>query len=295
MQVSSISNDLAFNGSERRKKLPGRTNVDTLINLDDDSVKKIAYLKTISRFNEDKYKSQNRIMFGLIPVGAGIAAALNPMQFKNLNGAANRVMNGVHGFGVWAGLLAVGAVVAAGVNKLSKHSENYREFDRNNKFLSFLTTAAVAVGAAIGLRKGTNAILANPKVNKSVLNVFDKYGAKFNNNKTVSKVSQWASKQSAKMSSSFKNFVKIVAGASPIALLIGGFCHSTATAKSVNRDIAENYSDLKNKQIKLAQYRVRELAVQNDLLLLNKEANQEELGEFMHALRKGRALERSHA
>ena len=260
MQISAISPN--FQGKRDR--------IDELISLDDASVQRIAYMKTLSRSDEKKH---NRITNGLIaasPVAAGLSAAVlmkpNSKIFsKEVSGLAARAANGLKAGGLWgAGLAAVGLVGLA-KSELSKASPEVRKFDREHPLLSLGALLAAGFGAIALVNKGA-AKLASKEAPKFLKNATKRAATFLNTNKVITGMKNGVKNIASKTPQPLKNVGAGLLSWSPHILLLGGVLHSLSHGSAVSREFNKNYNEIKEKQLNLAKARQRELAMENDFL-----------------------------
>lgn len=260
MQISAISPN--FQGRRDR--------VDELIGLDDASVQRIAYMKTLSRSDEKKHR---RITNGLIaasPVAAGLSAAVftkgsTKIFSKEVSGLAAKAANGLKVGGLWgAGLAAVGLVGLA-KSALANSSSEVRKFDREHPLLSLGTLLAAGFGAIALVNRGA-ARLASVNAPKFMQKATDKAAKFINGNKLIIGMKNGVKKLTSKTPEPLKNIGAVALDWSPQFLLLGGVLHSIAHGSAVNREFAKNYNDIKEKQLNLSKARQRELTMENDFL-----------------------------
>lgn len=264
MQISAISTP-SFKGN--------RDNVDALIGLDDNSLRRIAYAQTEAKFQD---KRPGRISKALIlgaPLVAGLGTALltkgkSKIFSKEVSGLGARLAEGLKTTGLWTASLAAAAAVGVGKEKLSKNSESVRKFDNNYPLLSVFATLATAIGALALVYKGgarLGKINAPKFMQKATANV-DKFLA---NNKTVTGMKNTVKGWLAKTPDGVKRFAKGTLDWAPTMMLMGGIFGGADANNTKNRDFVRNYAELKNKQAQVAQARVRELSMENDFLKTN--------------------------
>lgn len=262
MQVSSISPN--FQGR--------RDNVDALIAMDDNSVRKLAYLKTSAKIDHDKNRKVTNCLFYNAPLVAGLATAVlskgeNTKIFsKEVTGVASRMAKGLKVAAFWtAGLLAVD-LLGALKNKVAQKSPEVRNFDREHPLLSMGTMLAAGLGTLALVCKGAGA-LSKVKAPKFMQNGTEKVANFLNESKLMVKAKNGYKNLLAKTPSALKEIGATALDWAPTALLFGGLFHSVASANAEKREFVKNYTELKDKQMKISQARVRELAVQNDFLM----------------------------
>lgn len=260
MQISSVSPN--FQGRRDR--------IDELISLDDASVQRIAYMKTMSHADEKKHR---RITNGLImaaPVAAGLATAAftkgNTKIFsKEVSGLAAKLANGLKVGGLWTASLGAVGLVGMAKNELSKASPEVRKFDKDHPLLSLATLFAAGLGAIALVNKGA-VKLGAIKAPKFMQNATEKVAKFLNKNKQIISLKNGVKNLSAKTPEPLKNIGTSVLSWTPQILLLGGVFHSISHGSAVNREFAKNYNELKEKQLDLAKARQRELAMENDFL-----------------------------
>ncbi len=260
MQISSVSPN--FQGRRDR--------IDELISLDDASVQRIAYMKTMSHADEKKHR---RITNGLImaaPVAAGLATAAftrgNTKIFsKEVSGLAAKLANGLKVGGLWTASLGAVGLVGMAKNELSKASPEVRKFDKDHPLLSLATLFAAGLGAIALVNKGA-VKLGAIKAPKFMQNATEKVAKFLNKNKQITSLKNGVKNLSAKTPEPLKNIGTSVLSWTPQILLLGGVFHSISHGSAVNREFAKNYNELKEKQLDLAKARQRELAMENDFL-----------------------------
>ena len=260
MQISSVSPN--FQGRRDR--------IDELISLDDASVQRIAYMKTMSHADEKKHR---RITNGLImaaPVAAGLATAAftrgNTKIFsKEVSGLAAKLANGLKVGGLWTASLGAVGLVGMAKNELSKASPEVQKFDKDHPLLSLATLFAAGLGAIALVNKGA-VKLGSIKAPKFMQNATEKVAKFLNKNKQITSLKNGVKNLSAKTPEPLKNIGTSVLSWTPQILLLGGVFHSISHGSAVNREFAKNYNELKEKQLDLAKARQRELAMENDFL-----------------------------
>ena len=271
MQVSAIGNP-NFQGKRDR--------IDELISLDDNSVQKIAYLKTYSPQEEKKHRKITNGLFYAAPIAAGLGAALftrgkSKIFSKEVSGLAARAANGLKTTALWGAALAAIDLLGAGKKKLAQNSSDVRRFDQEHPFLSLGTMLAAGFGvlALVGKGAGKLAAMEAPKF----LQKYTVKTAKFlNNNNVIGKMKSGFNKLANKTPSALKEAGSVALDWAPQALLLGGLFHSISHSSAKNREFARNYNELKEKQLNLAKARQHELAMQNDFLLQDAQ-NKEDL------------------
>ena len=270
MQISAVNPN--FQGRRDR--------VDELINMDDQSIRRIAYLKTARKADDKKHKKITNTLIAAAPVAAGLGAAVfskgkTKIFSKEVSGLAAKAANGLKVGALWgAALGAVGLVVLA-KGELSKNSENVRKFDREHPILSIITLLAAGIGA-IALTGKAAGRLAAVEAPKFLQKATEKTAKFINKNAVITSLKQGVNKLSRKTPAALKEAGAIALDWAPQFLLLGGLVHSLSHDSAVNRDFNKNYFELKEKQLNLAKARKRELALENDFLKTDAQ-NREDL------------------
>ena len=270
MQISSVSPN--FQGRRDR--------IDELISLDDASVQRIAYMKTMSHADEKKHR---RITNGLImaaPVAAGLATAAfskgkTKIFSKEVSGLAAKVANGLKATGIWAATLGAVSLVGIAKNELSKASPEVRKFDREHPWISLATLFAAGLGTIALVNKGVIK-LASVEAPKFMQKGTESVAKFLNKNKHITSMKNGVKNIISKTPHALKDIGASILGWAPHVLLLGGIFHSISHGSAVNREFAKNYNELKEKQLNLSKARQRELAMENDFLKTDAQ-NREDL------------------
>lgn len=262
MQISSVSPN--FQGK--------RDNVDAIVNLDDNSIRQLAALKTSAKVGHDKNRRITNGLFYAAPIASGLGTALlsscgNTRLFsKELTGTAGRMAKGFKVAAYWtAGLLAID-VLGAVKNKITKSSPEVRKFDKDHPFLSMATMLAAGVGAIALVNKGAIS-LGKTEAPKFLQRGTEKVADFLNESKIMIKAKNGYKNLLAKTPSALKEIGATMLDWAPSAFLFGGLLHSIRSASAERTEFVKNYSELKEKQADISRARVRELAMQNDVLM----------------------------
>lgn len=260
---------------------PKRTDIDAFINLDDNSLRKIAYLQTANPKEDKRSRRKSSLLMNSIPLAAGLNAAMNSKagRLGKIGKFAGVAAGWYAGFGIID-------LVSATRNKIHEKSEKAREFAQKHPILSLVNTVAVSILAIGAAGKGFNKL-----VNKIGPKITNKYGSKIekgiatlsdklNNSKVLNKLAEVKGKVSSKLPEGVKGFGKGILDWSPVLLGVGAIVNSSKHATNKANAINDKYIELKDKQIALAQARNRELQVQRDFLLTNPQ-NAEDLKEVL--------------
>lgn len=262
MQVSSIAPN--FQGR--------RDNVDALIGMDDNQIRQMAYMKTSAKIDHKRNRKVTNALFYNAPLAAGVATTLlaqngNTKIFsKELTGTAGRMAKGLKVAAYWtAGLLAIDLL--GGIkNKLAQKSPEVRRFDSEHPLLSLGTMIAAGIGALALVGKGAGALgkLNAPKfMQKGTARVADF----LNESRIMVKAKNGYKNLLAKTPSALKEIGATALEWAPTALLFGGLFHSIASANAESREFSKNYTEIREKQARISQARVRELTMENDFLM----------------------------
>lgn len=275
MQISAISAP-NFRGN--------RDNVDALIGLDDNSLRKIAYAQTEAKYNDKKSKRISKALIYGTPLAAGLAAAVftkgkSKIFSKEVTGLGARLAEGLKTTGLWAASLAAISAVGFGKEKLSENSKSVRKFDNNHPFISMLGTLVVAFGAMSLVNRGGRMLgkVNAPKFMQKATVSVDKF---LNGNKKVVGMKNTVKGWLAKTPEGVKDFAKGALSWAPTMMLFGGVFGGVSSTSAKNRDFVKNYANLRDKQTQVAQARVRELSMENDFLKTDPQ-NVEDL-ELLH-------------
>lgn len=261
MQVSSI-NQMAPSKQDFR---------NALIGMDDDKIRQIAYLKTAQNVNMKRNNRVTNALFYSAPLVAGLGTALLSKNgatrlFGNkISGVAGRMAKGLTTAAYWtAGLLAIDAFGKVR-NKVAEKSPELRKFDQDHPLMSIGMMLAAGLGILALVDRGAGK-LAKMKAPEFLQKGTAKVVEGINNSKFVASTKASLLKLAGKTQPALKEIGATALDWAPVALILGGVFHSISSANSVNREFAKNYSDLKEKQLELAQDTVTKLSVENDFL-----------------------------
>lgn len=284
MTIRSVDNQTFTSNNERylggyNPRKNRRHYVDEIINLDDASVKRLAYMKTAKNIDDEKHRKLNNYLLMSVPFAAGLSSALlNPAKSSVLNktitGTAARLLNGAKSTALWGMLFGLAGAISAGRNYLEKKSPEFDKFTENNPLLTFVGSVAAFAGVlALGTKALPKALETAGKYidTKSVENLSEnivKKASGFNRNKFVKAATNKARDiADNKYLSPLKSFVKTAVSWAPMTLLCGSIVHAFNHGNAKREEFAKNYSEIKDYQHKLAKARIRELAIQNRYLM----------------------------
>lgn len=264
MKISSINQ--SFQGR--------RNNLDAFIAADDDTIRQIAYIKTAAKIDPEKDRKITNALFYSAPLAAGLGVALlsegkNTKIFsKEVSGLAARAARGLKVTALWTAALGALDLLGYGKKKLAQNSPEVRSFDNNHPILSMGAMLAAGIGVISLVNKGAFK-LAEKEAPKFLQNGTARVARFINKNAFIQNMKTGALKLADKTPSALKDIGATVLGWAPTMLLFGGLFHSIASSSRENREFNQNYSDLKEKQYRLSQARVRELSMENDFLKTN--------------------------
>ncbi len=283
MNINQINN-INFNSRSDKDLTPynprknRRHNIDTLISMNDNEVRRLAYIKTINNTEDKKHRDASKALILSTPLAAGAASALLDRPLvklfsREITGASARLINGAKGAGKWGIMLGT----ACGINMLRRYMEDkspdFERFTNENPFLTFGASVAAFAGTlalgAKGVSKLAETALKNIKPQSIVKfdNKIAKYTDKFNSNSAVAYIT---GKAKALKDKNWLEPIKPVAAWSlkwsPLLLLGGAFLNNVNHGRAKDVEFVKNYSEIKDFQTRLAKARINELALQNRAL-----------------------------
>lgn len=289
MQVNAINAQIT---NSARNFTGKRDNIDAFINLDDGTIQKLAYLKTIEKVDDKKHKKIDSVLMNLVPVAAGVAAAVfSRGKTFTQKGRLEKLMVFAQDTVKWFAAFGIIDLMFAGKNKLDQKSEKSREFTREHPFISFLATAGLSFAAIAGAKKGLGLLL--DKYGTRFVDKHDAWitkkllaaGKKLDNSRVLNWMSDKLGVVSKNTPPALKEFGKSVLSWSPALLGLGAVFHTADHANAKARELNRNYNELKDKQFELSKRRMTELALQNDFMRTNPQ-NREDL-EILQSPKKG--------
>lgn len=272
-------------GTYNPRKNP-RHNVDTIIALDDNAIRKLAYAKTVATVEDDKHRKISKAMFWSIPFVAGAATALlapskSGVLGKEISGVAGRMLNGAKSAAGWGVLLGLASAVNGAFNLAEKKSPEVRKFTKENPVVTFIGQIGAFIGAvALGgkyLPKMVNGVAKHIKPQS-----FDKFANKIvngadslNSNKITKKVVKFARNLADnKYLEPLKSVAKTALNWAPSVLLWGGVLHSLNHDRVRQSEFVKNYSEIKDYQARLAKARIVELSAREQGFVPRMDAHQ---------------------
>lgn len=246
--------------------------IDAAINLDDNSLRKIAYIQTANSSKEKKNRRITNALFYSAPLAAGLGAAVfkndisTKIFSKNLTGVAGRAAKGLKVAALWTAGLAAIDTLGFIKNKIAQKSPKVRKFDREHPFMSFGASIAAGLGALALVNYGAGKLAAK-KAPKILQKGTEKVARFLNTNKFITGMKTKALNVLNKTPEAVKNIGSTVLSWAPTALLFGGLFNSIDGANAQNREFVKNYNNLKEQQKVLAKIRLAQLATENDFLM----------------------------
>ena len=234
--------------------------MDAFANMDDNSVRQIAWLKTQQDIDINKHRRVQTALDVALPLAGGLSAAAVASKGKRLKAFAGGTAN-------WMLFLA-GLGATFGLSQLIRNkSEKVDNFAEKHPVLSFVTTATAAyfagrsamIGGAIGFDK-----LKTTGLYKKALTGAKNSLKKLGEVGVVKKATTFVADTFKKIPSPLKNVGKVIAGWAPIITILGSLAHSVNFRNAVARDYNDTYNMIKDKQLAVAQQRNRELSFEND-------------------------------
>ena len=234
--------------------------LDAFANMDDNSVRQIAWLKTQQDIDFNKHKRVQTALDVALPVAGGLSAAAFASKGKRLSAFAG-------GTASWALFLAGLGLTFGLTQAIRNRSEKADNFAEKHPVFTFLTTATAAyfagrgamIGGAIGLDK-----LKSTNVYKNAMASAKKGLKKLGSVDFVKKATTFVADSVKKIPSPLKNVAKVAAGWAPILTILGSLAHSVKFRNTVANDYNNTYNMIKDKQLEISQMRNRELSFEND-------------------------------
>ena len=261
MQVSSINQ-----GVPTKQELRS-----AIINLDDNSVRKIAYLKTVENVNQRKNNMVTNALYYSAPIASGLGMALldkssaTKLFGNELSGVAGRMAKGLKTAAYWTAGLAAINLFRKARNKVAEKSPELRKFDQQHPLLAIGSTLAIGFGILALVSKGAGK-LTTLKAPEFLKKGTEKLAKNINNSKFIISAKDKLIKLAGKTPSALKEIGETALNWAPTALLFGGLFHSISSANAVGKEFNKNYTNLKEAQLELAKSEVAKLSVENDFL-----------------------------
>lgn len=234
--------------------------LDAFANMDDNSVRQIAWLKTQHDIDFNKHKKTQAVLDAALPLAGGISAAAIAAKGKRMKAFAGGTAN-------WMLFLA-GLGATFGLTQLIRNkSEKVGNFAEKHPVLALVTTATAAyfagkgamIGGAIGFEK-----LKATGVYKNVVKSAKKGLKQLGEVGFVKKATEFAADTFKKIPSPLKAVGKAVAAWAPFIAIIGSLAHSVKFKNAVANNYNNTYNNIKEKQLEIAQQRNRELSFEKD-------------------------------
>jgi len=217
--------------------------------LDDNTLKKLAYHEASVDVNDKKHRKINRAIIASIPAVAGLALASRVPSALLRPGFArgSKLAIALGEMLRWVGAFAVIDGVFGAKRLAEKSSKKVRKFGNEHPMLSTVATIGASLGALVLGRKGLSKLVSKlpaGKPNIATLKSVVKFNKHLNNNKILNLVSKGLSKVPASIKSVGKgilnNGVWILAGTSLL--------HAINHNKVKNTVAVDNYMRLKDAQ-----------------------------------------------
>lgn len=258
-----------------------RENIDAYIGLDDQTIRQVATLKTLKSVDTKKHEKLDRVLDAALPVAGGISAAAYAKEGARMAAFGS-------GFGTWAFFLA-GMGAAFGIEKaVRKKSEKVDNFAQKHPFMTFVASASAAFAAGmLAIKGGAKGLEALSKTNvyKTVSKKAGELIGRIKAKPIVAKFTQKATDLLSKTPPALKELGKFTAKNATWLTIFGSIFHSVNHKSKVANEYAKNYTEMKERQLDLAQRRNQELAMQNDLLMIDPQNRA--VVETVEALKKG--------
>lgn len=257
--------------AERQRALE-REAFEQFADMDDQTLKQLAYMKASYSVNDKKHKRISNALYYSIPLAAGLAAAVkNPVKALSAKGLVNssralRLGNFAASTLSWAGTFAMIDVIFGGKRQLDKASPAVREFSEKHPIASTIATIGASIGAIFLAGKGISKLVNKmmPKASSTLSKTFStkelRAVAKVSDKLNNSKILNWTSAKLAKVPSAIKNFAKGVIDYGPILLICSSIAHSFNHQNVKAREVVKGYEELKD-----AQAQVREKLANDEL------------------------------
>ncbi len=263
MQVSSINP--SFKGYQ--------DSVDAIISLDDNSIKKMAYMEASMNGKHERNRKITNALFYSAPIAAGLGSAILKDEFtspkifsKEMTGLGARAAKGLKVGAAWTAGLAALDLMRVGLNKLEDKSYSIRKFNDEHPILEMFGKLAAGFGVLMLAGKGFNKLgqIKAPEFMQRFAGRADKF---LNNNKYIQSAKNGLLKLGEKTPPALKEIGAVSLDWSPAILLAGGLLHSISSRADENREVSKIYNNLKQEQADLTKRRLMQLSVENDLLM----------------------------
>ena len=268
MEIQAISNQAFGAGAtgSREKGSKRRENIDKVLSLSDNDLRRLAYMKARVDTNDRKQRNVIRAAWMSVPLVAAVSDAVlsrgNSVKVlgKEIKGTAARALTGAKGFTKWAGALAVVGAVANGSVLLKEKSQKLRQFANEHPFTDLLGGIVTAYAAIKGTEAGVPKLVkALPLDFNAIGEKVAKIADKVNNNKTLGKVAKAYVKTVDNMPPVWKGLGTIGTAFATTIVGTAAMLHSLNHTARLNHKALENYTDMKMAQGLLAQRRNDEL------------------------------------
>ena len=235
--------------------------LDAFANMDDNSVRQIAWLKTQQDIDFKKHRRVQTALDVALPVAGGLSAAALAAKGTRFRAFAGGTANWI--------LFLAGLGATFGLTQLIRNkSEKADNFAEKHPVFTFLTTATAAyfagkgamIGGALGFEK-----LKATGVYKNIVGAAKNGLKQLGEVGFVKKATEFAAESFKKIPSPLKAVGKTVAVWAPIVTIFGSLAHSVKFRNAVASNYNNAYNNIKTKQLEVAQQRNRELSFENDI------------------------------
>ena len=234
-------------------------NISAFVNLDDDSIRQLAYAKASKNIDYKRYKRQNAVLDFALPIAGGLSAAAFAQK-------GSRLAHFGAGFGSWTLFLAGMGAIFGLENAVMRKSEKANDFRERHPFMFFVGSAIAAFVAGDAAMKygikGVEKIVGTKgyaSFAKGAKGFMDSVMAK----SFVSTPVNFVKDKISKTPSAIKEAMKFAAQWSPVAVIFGSLAHDVKVNNKINSEYYNSYADLKEKQLLFAQYKLNEMDKQS--------------------------------
>jgi len=262
MQVSAVSSSQAFLGKAHK-----RDNIDKEIFKSDKELQALAYLQTVEK---SRKRDRNvKRLFMAVPLIAAAAAGLlthgNASLFsREVSGLAAKTVNAAKHGGYWAMILGGGVALAKGTSAAREKSKTVRNFTANHPFLTLAGQFAALYAGLTYLPKGAAKLynMIKPEVIAKAGKSVGEIAEHINKLKAPEFMRNWGKTISSHTPEVVKDVTEAtLAWAPEITAATAGIAMLKSCANVV-ADYNNTYLNLKDRQSRLAQARIRELKSQ---------------------------------
>lgn len=279
MQVKVVENS---NQGVKFKANANMQNASAFVNMKDSQLKDLAYISTTQSDDHKRRRRSIAATFYAIPVISTIASGILPTEmtkegklFRIKNAAlSERMSSAGKTAGGWAMILGTIGIYNAVKRAAISDSKGYKKFNDNHPMLSFMTDVAFILGgmslATRGLGKVMNtSAVKNSKFLENLHGQKEVFKAFLDNSKMNQKIMPIITDAASKLSKEAPITAAITKGAIAGSTLIAftvGIIKMIRHSNKQNQKTEQNYTALKDAQLKTAKHLTNALAVERDLL-----------------------------